>query len=295
MSDHRVESSTIGLAEIAYGKAQTAIKSEDIQDTVFNPSLKQAHGGYESSTQFRAKLVVIESAGGGNSSTGFTENRNYESNSIYFPAMPEIVELARSANYDQISTRLTPDGVPIYNNTQPLEIPIEFSLSSFDTEYCTLGAMTLMVIAARLHALVMPNFSDNIFADINLGGNTQSIKTTADTASKSSLDMKSPPRCWLDLTGNTAWPGVSCYGYVKSVSAQLKGPWLSSSTVNNLPSSATYKFVFVNSPGYSSNIGSGIRQTPASRVQRYLYSNTVSAYVASSSIVNMTNSNSRTK
>lgn len=77
---------------------------------------------------------------------------------INFPCMPDTIELARRANYTNVLTSpVTPDGLHLYNHTEPLSIPISFSLHGYDRDYCQdAGPLMLLSIAAKLHALTMP-------------------------------------------------------------------------------------------------------------------------------------------
>ena len=51
---------------------------------------------------------------------------------INFPCMPDTIELARRANYDNlVKTPQNPDGQHQYMSTDPLEIPIEFAVNSY--------------------------------------------------------------------------------------------------------------------------------------------------------------------
>jgi hypothetical protein len=75
---------------------------------------------------------------------------------ISFPAMPEVLDLARQAEYLVAPVYMNPDGIHVYKDTKPLEIPVSFSLSIHDRDYCRHGALTLLATAAKLHTLVLP-------------------------------------------------------------------------------------------------------------------------------------------
>jgi hypothetical protein len=166
----------------------------------------------------------------------------------------------------------------IYQKTTPLEIPFEFGLSAFDEDYCDQGPMTLLKIAAQLHGTLLPNFdlsASSFGADINTGNFTSNGQDVNTSQISEISHLVTPVLCWLDITGSVSnWPGISCNGYVKNVNVRLKGPWLSSSGVNNLPSSAIYKFTFVVAPGYSNQYSNNSLafQAPARHVAQYLYS-----------------------
>ncbi len=77
---------------------------------------------------------------------------------INFPCMPDTIELARKANYKNVLTSpITPDGLHLYDYTEPLSIPISFSLHGYDRNYCqAAGPLMLLSLAAKLHALTLP-------------------------------------------------------------------------------------------------------------------------------------------
>ena len=191
--------------------------------------------------------------------------------SIDFPAMPDTIELARSAEYEVSSYPQNPDGIHVYKGTKPLEIPFNFRLHSFDKQYCKNGALTLLKLAARLHSFILP-------IDPTGNSNRPAIGTAAapvstDSASQqasaqaaanksftsASSGFVSPPvTCWLFLmaTDQTdSAPGISAIGYVKDVNVKLNGPWLRGPNGSfNLPSSADFSFTFVHHPGHGNAI-----------------------------------------
>ncbi len=77
---------------------------------------------------------------------------------INFPCMPDVIDLARRANYKNLlPTAVVPDGYHYYDYTEPLSIPLSFSLSAYDEDYCgDYGGVMLLSIAAKLHALMLP-------------------------------------------------------------------------------------------------------------------------------------------
>lgn len=77
---------------------------------------------------------------------------------INFPCLPDTIDLMRRANYtNALPSPVTPDGLHLYNHTEPLAIPVSFSINGFDRDYCQdYGPVMLLSIAAKLHALTMP-------------------------------------------------------------------------------------------------------------------------------------------
>lgn len=184
---------------------------------------------------------------------------------IYFPAMPDTIELNRTAEYLVHTSIVLPDGVHQYKKTFPLEIPFSFRLHSFDQEYCPNGAYTLLQLAARLHSFILP---------IDTSGGNVSIMAKAGAVngtSEGQLEAKgvqpdgglsiipigaqfvfNPVTLRLDLIfTESETPGISCIGYVKDVSVKLNGPWLRGPGKSfNLPSSGDFAFTFVHRPGH---------------------------------------------
>lgn len=76
--------------------------------------------------------------------------------SFDFPSMPDVIELARSAEYLVNHNPIMPDGMHQYKGTRPLEIPLSFKLHAMDSTYCKNGSLTLLQLAARLHSFVLP-------------------------------------------------------------------------------------------------------------------------------------------
>ncbi len=191
--------------------------------------------------------------------------------SIDFPAMPDTIELGRTAEYLVQGGQYMPDGMHQYKMTRPLEIPISFKIHSFDQQYCKKGALTLLQLAARLHSFVLP------ISTLNRGSSTvplaqQVVKapgkaTDADQKAAASSDsvyqlqgnggsslggMSAPVTCWLHLMWiGQDQPGISCVGYVREVKVQFNGPWLRGPSRSfNLPSSADFSFTFIHRPGH---------------------------------------------
>ena len=226
-----------------------------------------------------------------------TSNRSNEASSstvINFPSMPEVVELARAADYRMTSAPYTPDGIHLYKKTDPLKIPIAFSLH-YQDPFCSKGGLSLLLMAAKLHSLLLPinNSADRSNISVTVGnyygsaasGETGSGKppappkdasaagTPADTNQSEQIAFNGntgqattvfPPACLLDLISvgdRNGAPGIRCYGYVSNVNVKLKGPWLRGaieygpSGIRNVPTSAEFSFTFVHAPGFSNYFG----------------------------------------
>ena len=234
-----------------------------------------------STTPMQAALQNSVSSQGG---TAIDFSKLAHATSIDFPAMPDTIELARSADY-MVSTSITsPDGIHAYRSTKPLEIPISFKVHSMDSRYCKQGSLTLLQIAARLHSFILP-ISTFAKGQVSVAGNMEPEKAidpktgqplpagtgkgqpvtyqqqqnadgspflTARTVSSKTGYFTSPVTCWLHLlwTDNNQ-PGISCIGYVKDVKAVLGGPFLRGPSGSfNLPTWAEYSFTFVHHPGH---------------------------------------------
>ena len=193
------------------------------------------------------RIVVLDSR----SNVKSGPHANEENVSIEFPAMPDSIELARSAAYTVTPNFVMPDAIHMYKHTEPLQIPFSFTLHSFDTEYCRQGALSLLQLAARLHSLVLP------IGDSSKSVVTQVQRTSADKAvapgeakpakpqtetnllarasgqgavavQAADYDHVFPPvACRLELFFTSEGePGLVCIGYVKDVKAVLKGPFM---------------------------------------------------------------------
>lgn len=219
------------------------------------------------------RLVALPSTTTTMYQTGVKNNPNLANIlSIDFPAMPDTIELARSAEYAVSQNNIVvPDGIHQYKGTKPLEIPFSFRLHSFDELYCKKGALTLLQLAARLHSFVLPinthgrsipalaqstskQIGGGRWADAQLNykakKHTQRSVTGA-SASKTG-GLYNPVTCWLSLmwTGQDS-PGISAIGYVRDVSVKLNGPWLRGPNNSfNLPTSGDFSFVFIHRPGH---------------------------------------------
>ena len=192
--------------------------------------------------------------------------------SIDFPAMPDTIELVRTADYKVSYSLPVPDGVHTYVGTKPLEIPISFKLHSFDKQYCKKGALTLLQLAARLHSFVLPvsPFSRHIApkapgtrivngrtydAAVEAAAAQNNVSTVGGVGGSKVGGLSAPVTCWLYLVwaGNDK-PGISAMGYVREVSVKLNGPYLRGPNNSfNLPTSADFSFVFIHRPGHGND------------------------------------------
>lgn len=203
--------------------------------------------------------------------------------SIWLPCLPETIELARANHYDQAgNTLVTPDGIWVYQYTEPLEIPLTFHLHAFD-DLCPDGAKTLLDIAARLQAMQLPVSNDRTndyvkaapkaSANLDKGSSSEQkqtliqlrgagIVTAPDTVAVSKdPNFKFPAACELRLmSAGSRTYGINCVGFIKQTKISLHGPYLNTvdeSEGFNLPSAATYEFTFVHNPAYTNALGSG--------------------------------------
>lgn len=213
---------------------------------------------------------------------------------INFPCMPETLELARRANYtNAVATPITPDGFHVYKSTDPLSIPVMFTLNGYDSGYCgAAGPLILLALAAKLHALAMPiapSKDKTVLAPYNPAPPPPNGQTEAAERQDNSIQVGSgnfetpskthfffPPACILQIIlaqigggpGQTSMSndgvrslGINCIGFVTDVRVVFKGPWLqgsySSDGVRNMPSQADFHFTFVHQPGYTNNIEGG--------------------------------------
>ena len=221
-----------------------------------------------SSYPYSGRLIVLDKDIGSRGSDIF-QLSNLPA--IEFPMMPaKGIELNRQADYEVQSGFVIPDGVHMYKGTQPLQIPISFSLSIHDEEYCQDGALSLLTITARLHALTLPIGKKDAFrnkvgpADVKKpdstgkrlpAGDDTSVDAAADKVQVDSTKLPQvmpPPTCRLELLWTTdQGPGIVCTGYVKDVSITLRGPFLRGPDESfNLPSSADFAFTFMHHPGH---------------------------------------------
>lgn len=213
--------------------------------------------------------------------------------SIDFPAMPDTIELARSADYAVNYNILVPDGIHQYKGTKPMEIPVSFKLHSFDQQYCKKGALTLLQLAARLHSFVLPicTLSKGFMiapravppttingkpddARLQAAASQEPVYEVVGAGNNKTGGIYNPVTCWLHLmwVGNDQ-PGISAVGYVREVKVQFNGPWLRGPNSSfNLPTSADFSFVFIHRPGHNNNqsmTDSQFPPTPAQSGQAY--------------------------
>lgn len=187
---------------------------------------------------------------------------------INFPSMPKAIELARQTNYKVSENFAVPDGIHLYQSTSPLIIPFSFELHAGDEEFCSQGCLSLLAIAARLHALALPIYKGGrvsvnavTVSDVAVNGTRDAeLSKRADNPTVN-LSQTKPPAfpvaCLLDLiSAGSEAPGVQCVGYVKDPKVKLKGPWLqpAGSGLKNMPTSAEYSFSFVHRPGHTNNL-----------------------------------------
>lgn len=191
---------------------------------------------------------------------------------IRFPAMPDSIELIRSATYTVASLYTSPDGFHQYHSTDPLSIPFSFRLHAQDDEYCTRGGLTLLEIAARLHAMSLPVHDASNYAYDRIaqkaaapaGAGTSELALEASMTESqqkfvvaNKLSVLPPVSVLLDLIRTTEdGPGIRCVGYVKDVSVRLNGPFLrgpSSQDGYNIPTSGDFSFTFVHHPTHSND------------------------------------------
>ena len=236
---------------------------------------------------------------------------------IYFPSLPSEITLARSADFESEANMVYPDGLPFYKSTTKLEIPISFSLHYSD-EFCPAGSVTLLDIASKLEALIVPvtrpNFPSSSSKTVaqttsqdgtSVDQNNQSASnsTSADVnAAQAATGTTGPAACRLNIisSGGPNAKGINCVGYIKDVKVVLKGPWLQveqngsgSPSAFNLPTSADYEFVFVHAPGYSPtalskyNLGS---QAYAPEIYSSLFNNFLTLTPSNTNYIGLTGS-----
>lgn len=237
------------------------------------------------------RLIVLESANSQMSNLGEKMlDRNF---SIDFPAMPDSIELARQADYKIVSNMVVPDGVHQYRYTSPLTIPFTFMLHAMDDKYCPDGPLTLLRVAARLHAMIVP-FGNSDAMSVSVGNDaplllgepnpeSQAVGVDASVTQRASnpsdvafalaagAQYDPPVTCRLELvfTEHTE-PGIACNGYIKDVKVLLKGPWLRGPGVSyNLPTSGEFGFTFVHRPAHYNSFSSQNGITAGGQVQAF--------------------------
>jgi len=184
--------------------------------------------------------------------------------SIEFPAMPDNIEFARRAEYVVHTNAALPDGVHAYKRTEPLKIPFNFRLH-YNDHYCPQGALTLLQIAARLHAFVLPISFNEKGTEARVKSNIDyrnvddaAVQEKAQAPFTVDIDTTQQNKIFSPLTARLELifadnneVGVSCNGYVEEVNVKLNGPYMRGPNNSfNLPTSADYSFVFVHRPGH---------------------------------------------
>lgn len=196
---------------------------------------------------------------------------------INFPAMPDSIPLTRRSNYNVTKTYTTPDGFHIFTDVEPLEIPFSFKLHSQD-EFCEQGGLTILDIAAKLHALGLPIGESKLFTKTftsvgpppdpnqSTGAQANAAAYPAEATQQTNVvklqsqesdkyKIRFPVAVLLDLvfTGDDS-PGIRCVGYVKDVNAVLYGPFLRtvpSMGGYNIPTWGEFSFTFVHRPSHT--------------------------------------------
>lgn len=187
---------------------------------------------------------------------------------INFPAMPDTIELARTADYTVSTNWAYPDGIHQYKATQPLKIPVSFKLHTQDRVYCPQGALSLLQVAAELHALTLPIGPRNVKVSAGeaVDGTARAVVNGAAEPASLAGQLEDPQQqiyppatCFLELiVTDRDLPGIACVGYVAEVRTALMGPWLrGSGSAYNLPSAGEFSFTFIHHPGH----GNGFSQT----------------------------------
>lgn len=203
---------------------------------------------------------------------------------INFPCMPDSIELARSAEYLVTTSPVAPDGIHTYTHTNPLTIPFSFKVHAFDKQFCPQGVLSLLQMAALLHAFELPISASGRRTSVTAGqakpgaapsgasdaqsANAQGANTPAKVGVAEGAEFYPPVTLILQIIFlGEQNPGIMCVGYVKDVRVKLLGPWLrgrnSNSRAQNLPTSAEFDFTFVHVPGY----GNGFNVAPDTTAQ----------------------------
>lgn len=183
--------------------------------------------------------------------------------SIDFPAMPDSIDLMRSADYSVTVPVNLADGIHQFKGTKPMEIPFSFRLHSFDNQFCPKGALTLLQLAARLHSFLIPiNTGDRSIparapsptsnTDADQDHRAASPDGGTDVIAMAGYRIAPPVTCRLEIIfTEQSGPGIACTGYVREVGVKLNGPWMRGPGKSaNLPSSGDFSFVFVHHPGH---------------------------------------------
>ena len=206
---------------------------------------------------------------------GYVSSRDEGKVVIYLPQLPEEIELPRENQYLQKGDNLImPDGLFLYQSTNPLEIQLTFTLHATD-DLAEEGAKTLLDIAARLHSLLLPASNDPLSrtgkapsAVLAKGiASQENVENRLEQNTNTRLDAPNvqpdeefsmPPACSLRLMqAGARGLGVNCVGFVKSAVVKFHGPYLQTANSDesfNLPSAATYSFTFVHNPSYTNSL-----------------------------------------
>jgi hypothetical protein len=198
---------------------------------------------------------------------------------IYLPYLPESIEFPRENNYDQAGSNLVmPDGLWIYQSTNPLELNLEFTLHYTD-DLCIEGSKTLLDIASRFHTLLLPASNDPSRSraksppatgtgasatsqELQLqSAAVQSEDALKNTTNVQNASYKYPPACSLRLIqAGARGLGVHCVGFIKAATPIFHGPYMQTvdgGNAYNLPTAATYRFTFVHNPSYTGTMKIG--------------------------------------
>jgi len=240
------------------------------------------------------RLIALPTTNGNMNVAALTNIAGFRTGVIAFdfPSMPDVIELARSAEYYTNFSPVMPDGMHQYRGTKPLEIPLTFKLHAMDRTFCPYGALTLLQLAARLHSFVLPitpdgssnasiapllardYIKDSMTAPQreqqlkDLGAKTDSDQiydTTLNTPvhklllkNGGQVGVPFPPvTCLLNLIWvGEDQPGIACIGYVRDVRVRLIGPWLRGNNGEyNLPSAGEFEFTFIHRPSHNNSAG----------------------------------------
>lgn len=242
------------------------------------------------------RLIAMPTTGTTNNRTVVRNNLDTDKQmgniiSVDFPAMPDTIELARSADYLVNYNIVMPDGIHQYKGTKPMEIPVSFRLHSLDKQYCKKGALTLLQLAARLHSFILPisTFGQGamgvpvltpgeldaertgkpIDAELAARAESNRVFQVVGAGGSKNGSLYNPITVWLHLmwTGD-GQPGISAIGYLREVSVKFNGPWLRGPNSSfNLPTSADFSFTFIHRPGHANSQNFSTSQNPPTVAQ----------------------------
>jgi hypothetical protein len=219
------------------------------------------------------RLVSVASdptlASGYNPANPRAQNQLRGAVAIDFPAVPDDIVLKRSAIYNETPTIYHPDGIHQFMGVHPLHIEFTFRLHYADSTYCREGPYTILAVASRLHAMILPivtgqsnQYQLNNYAAAVAGYSGSKDEAALQDRARATVStlganlattISRPTTCQLELldTGS-ARPGILCRGYVKDVSVRLIGPFLRGrGDIFNLPTGGEFSFTFVHVPGYA--------------------------------------------